>query len=85
MLYLDEFRLPDADDEWRYFRHKNAEYAYDSVYPFQHFPKKQWERIVFDAVTILRRQWLRQKHDAEHHRTKTGPAPEEQLQPQRTV
>lgn len=40
MLYLDEFRLPDADDEWRYFRHKNAEYAYDSVYPFQHFPQK---------------------------------------------
>ena len=29
MLYLDEFRLPDADDEWNYFRHKNAEYAYD--------------------------------------------------------
>lgn len=53
MLYLDEFRLPDADDEWRYFRHKNAEYAYDSIYPFQHFPKKQWERIVFDAVTIF--------------------------------
>lgn len=53
MIYLDEFRLPDEHDEWDYFQHKRDEMAYDSLYPFHVFPDKEWERIIFDPITIF--------------------------------
>lgn len=53
MIYLDEFRLPDEDDEWECLRHLDSEMAYDTLYPFQRFPKMEWDSIIFDAVTIF--------------------------------
>lgn len=53
MIYLDEFRFLDEDAEWNFLRRMKHEMAYDSLYPFQMFPKKEWTRAVFDAVTIF--------------------------------
>lgn len=53
MIYLDEFRFLDEDDEWNFLRKMQHEMAYDSLYPFQMFPKKEWTNAVFDAVTIF--------------------------------
>ena len=34
MIYLDEFRFLDADDEWGYFSDLESEMSYDLLYPF---------------------------------------------------
>lgn len=53
MIYLDEFSFLDADDEWNYFSGLDSEMAYDSLYPFQMFPKMEWYDVIFDTVTIF--------------------------------
>lgn len=53
MIYLDEFRFLDSDDEWDYFRDMENEMSYDSLYPFQMFPNMEWSDVIFDAVTIF--------------------------------
>ena len=53
MVYLSDFYLLTADDEWEFFR-KRSRGCYDSFYPFQFFPQhKQLSKISFDDITIL--------------------------------
>lgn len=53
MIYLDEFSFLDAEDEWEYFVDLDGEMAYDSLYPFQLFPKMEWTNVIFDTITIF--------------------------------
>lgn len=53
MVYLHEFHLQTADDEWQFFR-KRSKGCYDSFYPYQFFPtQKELEELVFSDITIF--------------------------------
>lgn len=52
MLYLEQFRFPDAEVEFDFFlRQKRT--CYDTYYPFQILSKHRFEQIDFAPVTIL--------------------------------
>ena len=54
MVYLERFRFPNADQEWRFFMDEPAlrRTCYDSCYPFQVLAGRL-ERLEFEPVTIL--------------------------------
>ena len=51
-LYLQEFRFPDKDAEWRFFTAQRMT-CYDSFYPFQVLSDRGLGRLEFAPVTIL--------------------------------
>ena len=52
MVYLEQFRFPDAEVEFDFFlRQKRT--CYDTYYPFQILSKHRFEQIDFEPVTIL--------------------------------
>lgn len=52
MVYLEQFRFPDAEVEFDFFlRQKRT--CYDTYYPFQILSKHRFEQIDFAPVTIL--------------------------------
>ena len=51
-LYLQEFRFPDKDAEWRFFTAQRMT-CYDSFYPFQVLSDRGVGRLEFAPVTIL--------------------------------
>ena len=53
MVYLNEFHLQSADDEWQFFR-RRSKGCYDSFYPYQFFPQqKELSELFFSDITIL--------------------------------
>lgn len=52
MLYLEQFRFADADQEFD-VRLKVKRTCYDSFYPFQILSRHRFEQIDFEPVTIL--------------------------------
>ena len=53
MVYLNEFHLQSADDEWQFFR-RRPKGCYDSFYPYQFFPQqKELSELFFSDITIL--------------------------------
>ena len=52
MIYLDNFRLPNADMEFQFFM-SIARTCYNSFYPFKILSKHGLERLDFESVTIL--------------------------------
>ncbi len=52
MIYLSEFRFPDADQEFD-FRRRLKRTCYDSVYPFHVLSARGLDRLEFAPVTIL--------------------------------
>lgn len=52
MLYLDNFKFPDADVEFDFFMTIKRT-CYDSFYPFQILSQKGLRRIDFEPITIL--------------------------------
>ena len=53
MIYLSEFHLQTADQEWEFFR-KTSERRYDSFYPYKFFSQqKEFSRVEFSDITIL--------------------------------
>ncbi len=52
MVYLEQFRFPDAEVEFDFFlRQKRT--CYDTYYPSQILSKHHFEQIDFEPVTIL--------------------------------
>lgn len=52
MIYLKEFKLLTDDAEWEFFRYR-SQGCYDSFYPYQIFPRKRLETIIFSDITIF--------------------------------
>lgn len=53
MIYLKNFYLQTADDEWQFFRRRSRG-CYDSFYPYQFFPQqKELEYVEFSNITIF--------------------------------
>ena len=52
MIYLESFRLPDAEAETDFFLHITRT-CYNNFYPFQIFPEMGLTRLDFEPVTIL--------------------------------
>jgi predicted ATPase len=52
MIYLEEFHLLSDDQEWTFFQHRSKG-CYDSFYPYQFFPRKEFREIVFSDITIF--------------------------------
>ncbi|WP_261807367.1 AAA family ATPase [Lapidilactobacillus luobeiensis] len=52
MIYLEDFTLASADQEWKFFM-KQVSRAYSDYYPFQIFPDKQVRRLTFAPITIF--------------------------------
>ena len=53
MVYLNEFHLQTADDEWQFFR-RRSKGCYDSFYPYQFFPQqKELSELFFSDITIF--------------------------------
>lgn len=52
MLYLSEFRFPDADREYS-FRLREKRTCFDTMYPFFVLSKHSLERLDFEPITIL--------------------------------
>lgn len=52
MLFLDRFKFPDGDREFDFFLSIKRK-CYDNFYPFQVLPKKSFEQIDFEPITIL--------------------------------
>lgn len=53
MIYLNRFNLPDEDNEWRFFVYGETRTCFNTYYPFQIFPKMEFEEIEFEPVTIF--------------------------------
>lgn len=52
MVYLEEFRLASAANEEKFF-FKMKRTCFDTYYPFQIFPKKDFYSIDFEPITIF--------------------------------
>jgi len=53
MIYLSDFHLQSADDEWEFFR-RRSQGCYDSFYPYQFFPRyKELTELGFADITIF--------------------------------
>lgn len=53
MIYLSEFHLQTAEQEWNFFR-KRPEGRYDSFYPYKFFSQqKELSRVEFSDITVL--------------------------------
>lgn len=52
MLYLENFTLASADQEWQFFINQKSK-AFTDYYPFQVFPDKQMPMLTFAPVTIF--------------------------------
>ncbi len=52
MLYIDQFRFPNSDQEFDFFMSIKRK-CYDNFYPFQVLSKKGFERLDFEPITIL--------------------------------
>ena len=53
MIYLSEFKLLTADDEWEFFR-RRSKGCYDSFYPYEFFPQqKELSELEFTDITIF--------------------------------
>jgi len=53
MIYLSEFHLQTAEQEWNFFR-KRPEGRYDSFYPYKFFSQqKKLSRVEFSDITVL--------------------------------
>ena len=53
MIYLNRFKLPDENTEWRLFVYGEVRTCFNTYYPFQIFPKMEFEEIEFEPVTIF--------------------------------
>ena len=53
MVYLNRFNLPDEDNEWRFFVYGEKRTCFNTYYPFQIFPKMEFDEIEFEPVTIF--------------------------------
>lgn len=53
MIYLNRFNLPDEDNEWNFFVYGEKRTCFNTYYPFQIFPKMEFEEIEFEPVTIF--------------------------------
>ena len=68
MVYLEQFRFPDAEVEFDFFlRQKRT--CYDTYYPFQILSKHRFEQIDFEPVTIL---YGGKVHRVKYYRAKTA-------------
>lgn len=52
MLYLENFKFPDAEKEFDFFLGQKRT-CYDSFYPFQILSKNRLTRIDFEPITVL--------------------------------
>lgn len=52
MIYIDSFKFATSTDEERFFAGQRRT-CYDTYYPFQVFPKKEFAQIDFADITIL--------------------------------
>ena len=53
MIYLKRFELPGEDIEWRFFVYGEKRTCFNTYYPFQIFPKMEFEEIEFEPITIF--------------------------------
>ncbi|MED9969993.1 MAG: AAA family ATPase [Ruminococcus sp.] len=53
MIYLNLFKLPGEDMEWRFLVYGEKRTCFNTYYPFQIFPKMDFEEIEFEPVTIF--------------------------------
>ena len=53
MIYLNRFKLPDENTEWRFFVYGEVRTCFNTYYPFQIFPKMEFKEIEFEPVTIF--------------------------------
>lgn len=53
MIYLNRFKLPDENTEWKFFVYGEVRTCFNTYYPFQIFPKMEFEEIEFEPVTIF--------------------------------
>ena len=53
MIYLNGFTIPDESAEWNFFVYGTKGTCYNTYYPFQIFPKMEFEKMTFETVTIF--------------------------------
>ena len=53
MIYLRGFKLPNEEVEWNFFVYGETRTCFNTYYPFQIFPKMEFEEIEFEPVTIF--------------------------------
>ena len=53
MIYLRGFKLPNEKVEWNFFVYGETRTCFNTYYPFQIFPKMEFEEIEFEPVTIF--------------------------------
>ena len=53
MIYLNGFTVPDESAEWNFFLYGAKETCFNTCYPYQIFPKMEFERMAFETVTIF--------------------------------
>ena len=53
MIYLNGFTVPDESAEWNFFLYGAKETCFNTYYPYQFFPKMEFERMAFETVTIF--------------------------------
>ena len=53
MIYLNGFTIPDESAEWNFFVYGTKETCFNTYYPYQIFPKMEFERMAFETVTIF--------------------------------
>ena len=53
MIYLNGFTIPDESAEWNFFVYGTKETCFNTYYPYQIFPKMEFEKMTFETVTIF--------------------------------
>lgn len=53
MIYLNGFTAPDESAEWNFFVYGAKETCFNTYYPYQIFPKMEFEKMAFETVTIF--------------------------------
>lgn len=53
VIYLNAFTVPDESAEWNFFLYGAKETCFNTYYPYQFFPKMEFERMAFETVTIF--------------------------------
>ena len=53
MIYLNGFTIPDESAEWNFFVYGTKESCFNTYYPYQIFPKMEFEKMTFETVTIF--------------------------------
>ena len=50
MIYLNGFTIPDESAEWNFFVYGTKETCFNTYYPYQIFPKMEFEKMTFETV-----------------------------------